>query len=272
MKRSLFRPGLSARTWVLIIGFSLLYVPLVTIAVKSLRVPAKGFAYGQEAAWGWIWYQQLWQDSTLWSALRLSLGVGLVAALAATILGTMVALALQRTGGWWQQSLDGLTQIPLVVPELTMGLALLMWFTFLSITLGAVSLILAHTSFCLSYVAITVRAALAEIDPDLEKAARDLGATPLQAFWRVKWPLLGPAILSGFLMTFMISFDDFVISFYTTGPGFDTLPLKLYAMMRINFSPKAYALASLVTLTSALVIVLVQMGLGRHQHTVRKLV
>ena len=131
---------------------------------------------------------------------------------------------------------------------------------------------MAHTTFCLSYVAITVRAALAEIDPDLEKAARDLGATPVQAFWRVKWPLLGPAVLSGFLMAFMISFDDFVISFYTTKPGFDTLPLKLYAMMRINFSPEAYALASLVTLTSALVIVFIQMGLGRHQRRMRKMV
>ncbi len=134
------------------------------------------------------------------------------------------------------------------MPELVLGLGLLIWMVFLHLTLGMLSLTLAHITFCLSYVIVTVRSRLQTFDASLIDAARDLGANSFQlAIWII-WPLLRPAVLAGWIMAFMLSFDDFIISFYTSGVGMDTLPIKLYSMIKYTLNPDLYALSSLLIL------------------------
>lgn len=238
-----------------ILSFVVLYLPLLSMMVQSFYRSPEWIGSGEShATWSWEWYRLLWQDAALGEAIVVSLQVATIASLGATVLGVISGIALNRRSTHIFTLLNGLVNLPLVIPELTMGLSLLMWFTFLSLSLGRISLILAHITFCLSYVTVIVRGALKNIDPSWLEAARDLGANERQVFWQIQVPLLKPAILAGFLMAFMISFDDFIISFYTAGPGADTLPLKLYAMMRFRFSPKAYALASVVLTFSTVVI------------------
>jgi spermidine/putrescine transport system permease protein len=145
--------------------------------------------------------------------------------------------------------------VPLVMPEIVMGLSLLIWFVRLGIPLGQFCIILGHITFSLSYVLITVRARLEDFDPSVEEAARDLGATPWQTFWRVTLPLISPAILSGALIAFTLSFDDFLVTFFTAGVGSDTLPVRIYSMIKFGMSPEIHALSSLV-LGATLVLVL----------------
>ncbi len=131
-----------------------------------------------------------------------------------------------------------LIHLPLIMPEIVLGLSLLIWFVLLGITLGTFSIILAHITFSVSYVIITVKARLDGFDYSLEEAAMDLGATRRQTFWKVTFPLIWPGVLSGALMAFTLSFDDFLITFFTAGAGSDTLPLKIYAMIKFGVSPE----------------------------------
>jgi len=133
-----------------------------------------------------------------------------------------------------------------VMPELVLGLSMLMWFVMLQVTLGAVSIILAHTTFCISYVVVTVRSRLQDFDEAMEEAAFDLGASAWQTFWRVTFPLIRPGVLAGALMAFTLSFDDFIIAFFTTGVASETLPLKLYSMIKLGVSREVYALSAVV--------------------------
>lgn len=253
------RWGFYAMISIAVLSFVVLYLPLLSMIVQSFyRSSAWAVEGVPHVSWSWEWYHLLWQDGALGEAIVISLQVAALASLGATVLGVLSAIALNHRTTKGFAILNGLVNLPLVIPELTLGLSLLMWFTLLSLSLGMFSLVLAHITFCLSYVTIIVRTALKNIDSSWLEAARDLGANERQIFWRIQVPLLRPAILAGFLMAFMISFDDFIISFYTAGPGGDTLPLKLYAMMRFRFSPKAYALASIVLTISAVMILMIE--------------
>jgi spermidine/putrescine transport system permease protein len=141
------------------------------------------------------------------------------------------------------------------MPEIVMGLSLLIWFVFLHITLGVVSIVLAHVTFSLSYVILTVRARLEGFDQTLEEAAKDLGASPWKTFAHITFPLIFPGILSGALLAFTLSFDDFLVAFFTAGPGSDTLPLRIYAMIKYGVTPEINALSTLMLL-GTLVLVL----------------
>lgn len=134
--------------------------------------------------------------------------------------------------------MNALTLFPLAMPELVMGLSLLIWFVFLKLTLGMASLILAHITFCISYVIVTVRSRARTLDYSLIDAGKDLGANSMQIFMRIIFPLIRPGVIAGWLMAFMLSFDDFLVSFYTSGIGSDTLPLKLYSMIKFGLNPE----------------------------------
>ena len=142
------------------------------------------------------------------------------------------------------------------MPEIVLGLALLVWFVLLRVTLGVFSIILAHITFSMSYVIITVKARLHGFDESLEEAAWDLGATGWQTFWRVTLPLIWPGILSGALMAFTLSFDDFLITFFTAGVGSDTLPLKIYSMVKFGISPEINALSTIMLGVTLMMVVL----------------
>ncbi|MDB5038179.1 MAG: Spermidine/putrescine transporter permease PotC [Bacteriovoracaceae bacterium] len=246
--------------------FLLLYIPLVCLVAYSFvgTDPVSGASF-----FTWNWYSEALKDEGLRSGLWISLWVGLWSTLGATILGTTAAIALERASFPGKKLFDAFTLVPLIVPEIVMGLSLLIWFVALGLTLGAFSIILAHITFSFSYVIITVRTRLKDFDPSLEEAARDLGATPAQTFWKVTFPLIWPGILSGALMAFTLSFDDFLITFFTAGVGSDTLPIKLYSMIKYGISPKVNALSTLILLATILMVLFIfnpkkKTGLAAH--------
>jgi spermidine/putrescine transport system permease protein len=145
--------------------------------------------------------------------------------------------------------------MPLVFPEIVFGIMILVWFLILRLTLGHISILLAHVTFSVSYALLAVRARLNNFDEALLEAARDLGATTTQAFWRVTVPLLLPGIISAFFMSFAMSFDDFLITFFVSGVGTDTLPVKLYSMIKFGIKPAAYALSAAVLVLTVVIMI-----------------
>jgi spermidine/putrescine transport system permease protein len=235
-------------------AFLLLYLPLLALVVYSFLAPVAG--PGSPLGFTLQWYSKIMSNRLVLDAFNISLYVGLWSTLVSTLIGTMAALAIERMDFPGRKAFDALTHVPLIMPEIVLGLALLIWFVVLRITLGSFSIILAHVSFSVSYVIITVKARLAGFDDSLEEAARDLGASPWQTFWRVTFPLIWPGILSGALMAFTLSFDDFLITFFTAGVGSDTLPLKIYAMIKFGVSPEINALSSLMLGATLLLVVI----------------
>ncbi len=231
-------------------GYAFLYIPLVIVVVYSFndsRLNAEwvGFTLG--------WYDKLFHDDDMLVAAGNSLAIGLVASAVSTVLGTMAGVALYRHR---MRLLSGLVLAPIAIPEILMGVSLLIFFVLLNFTLGLVSVALAHITFCIGFVAIVVRARLAGMDEDLIEAARDCGATPWNAFRYVTLPLIMPGVIAGALMAFTLSIDDFVITFFTAGAGTVTLPLQIYSMIKIAVTPEVNAVSTLLMLlTLALIII-----------------
>ena len=225
-----------------VVASALLFVPLLTLVSLAFvkRTPEGGFLFTLE------WFTAVFQDARILAALGTSLWIGLWSALLSAAIGTAAAIALVRADFPGKKAFEVLTHVPLVMPEIVMGISLLAWFVFLKLTLGQFSVILAHVCFSLSYVILTVKARLLGIDPQLEEAAQDLGASPWIGFWRVTFPLLLPGVLSGAVMAFTLSFDDFLITFFTAGVGVETLPLRIYAMIKFGVSPEINALSTLL--------------------------
>jgi spermidine/putrescine transport system permease protein len=185
-------------------------------------------------------------------AARNSLLIALVASVVSTVLGTMAGFGLHR---YRMRVLPVLVVAPIAIPEILMGVSLLIFFVMLNFTLGLVSVALAHIAFCIGFVAIVVRARLAGMDETLTEAARDCGASPWNAFRYVTLPLIMPGVIAGALMAFTLSIDDFVITFFTAGAGTQTLPLQIYSMIKIAVTPEVNAVSTLLMLlTLALII------------------
>jgi len=231
-------------------GYAFLYVPLAIVVVYSFndsRLNAEwvGFTFD--------WYDKLFHDQDMLTAAGNSLIIALTASVVSTILGTMAGVALYH---YKLRLLQILVLAPIAIPEILMGVSLLIFFVFINFTLGLVSVTLAHITFCIGFVAIVVRARLAGMDESLTEAARDCGATPWEAFRYVTLPLIMPGVIAGALMAFTLSIDDFVITFFTAGAGTVTLPLQIYSMIKIAVTPEVNAVSSLLMLlTLALIIV-----------------
>ncbi len=198
------------------------------------------------------------------NAFRNSLFVGTIATAIATALGTMIALAMARGSFPGKRLLDGLLFLPVVIPEITQAISLAIffkvafdWIHLLSgerVFPGFHTIIMAHVTFNISYVAIVVRARLADMDPTLEEAASDLGANPWQTFWRVTFPLILPGVIAGALLAFTLSLDDFVITFFTSGVGTTTLPVFVYGLLKLTVTPEVNAISTIMMLLSTLLI------------------
>jgi spermidine/putrescine transport system permease protein len=223
--------------------FAFLYIPILLLVVFSfnssrLNIRWEGFSLQ--------WYGALFSNKVLITAFQNSLIVASVTTVLATILGTVGAWMLYRYRFPFQRSLGLLIFIPMVMPEVLMGVSLLVLFVqFLNLPLGYTSLVIAHTTFCFPFVLVGVQARLQGLDPFLEEAAMDLGATPVQAFWKVIVPYLMPAIVSGALMSFTLSLDEYIVSVFTTGSQSQTLPLKVYGMAKVGLNPQLNALSAL---------------------------
>ena len=231
-------------------GYAFLYIPLVIVVVYSFndsRLNAEwvGFTFD--------WYRKLFHNEEMLSAAGNSLLIALVASAVSTALGTMAGVAMYR---YRAKLLAVLVLTPIAIPEILMGVSLLIFFVMLNLTLGLASVALAHIAFCIGFVAIVVRARLAGMDESLTEAARDCGATPWQAFRHVTLPLIMPGVIAGALMAFTLSIDDFVITFFTAGAGTVTLPLQIYSMIKIAVTPEVNAVSTLLMLlTLALIII-----------------
>jgi spermidine/putrescine transport system permease protein len=214
--------------------YAFLYAPIVILVAFSFNVSKRN------AAWRGFtldWYSQLFHDREILSALTNSLEVAICATLLSTVIGTLGALALARYEFKVKGLYNALIFLPIVIPEVVMGVALLTLFVSMSATLGLGTVVLAHTAFSVSFVAVVVRARLEGYPRSLDDAAADLGATPWQTFWCVTLPMIFPGVLSGALLAFTLSFDDFVITFFNSGAGATTLPIKVYSMIKFGVTP-----------------------------------
>ncbi|HEY1329285.1 MAG TPA: ABC transporter permease [Casimicrobiaceae bacterium] len=230
-------------------AYAFLYVPLVIVVVYSFndsRLNAEWVGFTLD------WYRRLLADDDMLRAAANSLLIAVTASVVSTVLGTMAGVAMYR---YRLRLLPILVLTPIAIPEILMGVSLLIFFVLLNFTLGLVSVALAHIAFCIGFVAIVVRARLAGMDESLTEAARDCGATPWQAFMRVTLPLIMPGVIAGALMAFTLSIDDFVITFFTAGAGTVTLPLQIYSMIKIAVTPEVNAVSTLLMLVTLVLIV-----------------
>lgn len=236
----------------LVLVLAFLYLPIVVLTSNSFNLSRFG---GTWEGFTLKWYSQLFGDNQVWAAFINSLLIATGATLASCLLGTTAALALHRWNSRLQNIHYGLIYTPLVIPEILMGISLLLTFTAIGMNCGLHTILLAHTTFCVSYVTMTVLARLQDFDDSLIEAARDLGANAWVSFLKVQLPLLLPGIISGGLLAFTLSIDDFVITFFVAGPGSSTLPLKVYSM--IKHSPKLPVINCLSTVMLLLTFALV---------------
>ena len=230
--------------------YAFLYVPLMIVVLYSfndskLNAEWVGFTFD--------WYRQLLHDDGMLQAAGNSLGIALVASAVSTVLGTMAGFAMHRYNN---RLLQVLVLAPIAIPEILMGVSLLIFFVMLNMTLGLLSITLAHIAFCIGFVAIVVRSRLSGMDESLTEAARDCGATPWQAFRLITLPLIMPGVVAGALMAFTLSIDDFVITFFTAGANASTLPLQIYSMIKIAVTPEVNAVSTLLMGLTLLLIVI----------------
>jgi spermidine/putrescine transport system permease protein len=187
-------------------------------------------------------------------AFQNSLFVGVIATAIATVIGTLTALALSRHEFRGKTFADSSIYAATVMPEIVVGVSLLVFFVAAGVGLGITTIVIAHVAFTISFVTIVVRARLSGMDRSLEEAAQDLGASPMQTFWRVTLPLILPGVMAGAMLAFTLSFDDFVITFFVSGVGSSTLPLKIYSMLKFGVTPVINALSTVVVLTTLVII------------------
>ncbi|HQT25220.1 MAG TPA: ABC transporter permease [Burkholderiales bacterium] len=228
-----------------------LYLPLLIVVAYSFN---NSKLNAEWVGFTWHWYKVLLEDDAMLKAAGNSLFIALTASFVSTVLGTMAGYALYR---YKLKLLPVLVMAPLAIPEILVGVSLLIFYVSINLTLGLGSIILSHIAFCVGFVAIVVRSRLSGMDESLPEAARDLGATPWQAFRLVTLPLIMPGIVAGALLAFTLSIDDFVITFFTAGVGASTLPLQIYSMIKIAVTPEVNAISTLLMLLTLFIIVVV---------------
>lgn len=230
--------------------FLFLFAPIAILLVFSFN---SGNSLSVFSGFSLYWYKELFQDSNTLEALRNTLVLALCAAILSTVLGTAASVGMNRLRSkYMRAAMNTVTNLPMVNPEIITGISLMLMFVFvgqmmgLSTSLNFGTILIAHVTFCLPFVILQVLPKLRQMDPALPEAAMDLGCPPLKAFLKVELPEIFPGILTGFIMAFTLSLDDFVISYFTTGNGFETLPIRIYSMTKKTVTPKMYALATLI--------------------------
>lgn len=235
--------------------YSFLYIPIIILIVFSfnqsrLNAVWTGFTLD--------WYAKLWTNINILEAFKVSLTVAFISTIAATLIGTLVAVGMYRYHFRGKSILDGTLYIPIVIPEIVMGISLLAFFSMVSIPLGIFTLVIAHITFCIPFVVVVVRARMNGFDRSIEEAAMDLGANPWQTFRIVTLPIISPAIIAAALLAFTVSIDDVIVSFFVAGPGSTTLPLQIFSMVRFGVSPEINALSTIMLAVTLIIIVIVE--------------
>ena len=231
-------------------GLAFLYLPIVILVIYSFNASRLVTVWG---GWSLRWYAALLHDEGMRDSASVTLRVGLLSASAATVLGTLSALALVRSGRFrGRLAFSAMIYAPLVMPEVITGLALLLLFVAVGFDRGFWTITIAHTTVTMCFVTIVVQARLMTFDRSLEEAAMDLGCPPLKTFLLVTLPLVWPAIASAWMLAFTLSLDDVVIASFTTGPGATTLPIRLYSQVRLGVKPEINAICTILLVVAAL--------------------
>lgn len=236
------------------------YIPIIILVVYSFNNSQYSLLWH---GFTLQWYSQLFSDSDLWVATWHSFFLGISAATVSTIVGLLAAVSLYRYRFWGRSFLNVLVFILILSPEIVSGAALLILFTFLHMQLGFMSLFLAHASFCIPFVIVTTYSRLVSFDKYIFEAAKDLGATDWVIFLRILLPLLWPALFAGWLLSFTLSLDDVIISYFVSGPEFQILPLQIYSMVRSGIKPEINALCSVLFCLTLVIIVSSQVSLRK---------
>jgi spermidine/putrescine transport system permease protein len=264
-RRSLTERLLATNSWLVFIFFYAPILVLIIFSFNSSRYVTQWQGFSLE------WYVKLFQNDAIMLALRNSLIVGGVSTVVSTIMGTLAAVGMERFRFRGKTTLDSVLYLPIIIPDIAMAVMLLLFFVQAAQLLGLVgfhfslglgTVILAHVAFNISFVAVIVRARLADFDRSLEEAARDLYANEWKTFRHVTLPLIAPGVLGGALLAFTLSLDDFVITFFTSGPASTTLPLRIYSMVKTGITPEINALSTLM-LGASMVLVLFSLLLQR---------
>lgn len=228
----------------LTLGFAFLYIPILLLVIYSFN---EGRSVAVWVGWSTKWYAEVFQNEQLIDAAWVSFRVAFFSASAATVLGTLAAMVLTRYGRFPGRLLfSGMVFAPLVMPEVITGLSLLLLFVAVDLDRDIWTILLAHTTFTMCFVAVVVQSRLVTFDQSLEEAAMDLGCPPFQTFFRITLPLILPAVVSGWMLAFTLSLDDLVIASFTTGPGGTTLPMKIYSDVRLGVKPEINAVSTIM--------------------------
>lgn len=253
------------------LGFFFLYAPIVSLVVFSFNDSRLVTVWG---GFSTRWYGELLNDGQMLSAAWISLKVGAISATIATAIGTLAAFVLTRFGEFrGKLMLTGMTTAPLVMPEVIIGLSLLLLFVTMEIFFGwpagrgLTTIIIAHATFCAAYVAVIAQSRLRDMDESLEEAARDLGAGPVRVFFDITLPVIAPALISGWLLAFTLSLDDLVIASFVSGPGASTLPMLIFSKVRLGVSPDVNALATIIIGIVAVAVIIAGLLLRRQSRT-----
>jgi putrescine transport system permease protein len=242
----------------LALGLAFLYLPIVILVIFSFNASRLVTVWG---GWSTRWYVALLSDQAMIEAAWVSLRIAVVSASAATVLGTLAALALVRGGRFRGRVLfSGMIYAPLVMPEVITGLSLLLLFVAIEAERGFWTVTMAHMTLTMGFVAVIVQSRLLGFDRSLEEAAMDLGCPPLRTFLTVTLPLIAPALAAGWVLAFTLSLDDLVIATFTTGPGATTLPIRIYSEVRLGVKPQINAVCTIVIAVVAISIVAVSLA------------
>jgi len=238
-----------SRLWTVII-FIYLFAPIAILIVFSFNAAKSLSVFSAPSL---KWYRELFRDDVTLASLKNTLLLAVSASIVSTVMGTAAAVGINKLRRrWLAAALDTVTNIPMVNPDIITGISLMLMFVFvgrlfgLATSLSFWTMLLAHITFCLPYVILQVLPKLRQMDPALPEAAMDLGCTPLRAFFKAELPEIMPGVITGMIMAFTLSLDDFVISYFTQGNGFQTLPIRIYNMTKKTVTPKMYALATII--------------------------
>lgn len=253
----IFKPVLIA------LVFAYLYLPMLVMIGNSFNSSKYGY---QWKAFSFKWYEKLWQNDALMDAFLNSLTVALLAATVATAIGTLMALAIYRYRFQFKKTASSLLFILMMSPDIVLAITFLVIFITLGIQLGFWSLLIAHITFCLPFVVITVYAQLKGFDGNVLEAGQDLGASEWQIFRLIILPMIFPAVLAGWLLSFTLSLDDVIISSFVTGPGYEILPVRVFSMVKVGVSPEVNALATVLLGISLATIAIISLLIKRKRH------
>lgn len=228
----------------LVLGFSFLYLPIIILIIFSFNESKLVTVWG---GWSTKWYVELMQNQGIKDAAWVTLKVAFISASIAAVLGTVAGMTLSRFGRFRGRTLfSGMIYAPMVMPDVIIGLSLLLMFVALAVDRGIATITIAHITFSLCYVAVVVQSRLSSFDDSIEEAALDLGCTPAKTFLFITLPVIFPAVISGWLLAFTMSLDDLVIASFTSGPGSTTLPMKIYSQVRLGVTPEINAVSTIL--------------------------